>query len=127
MKDRRFVVNEDGSFIGDENFDFDAGFKVTGDFGSAEDKKKYSLMIADVLNGVDAHKKCSTIMNLRFEPKFGRNIAYGRLFQVTTEEMTLLFEGQLSQLLAFANDEDFIIVNAQDVLKFLINEFGLAS
>lgn len=48
MKGRTFLVYEDG-FISDENFDFDAGLKVAGDFVGNE-KQQYAEMIAAVLN-----------------------------------------------------------------------------
>lgn len=49
MKDRFFRVFKDG-FISDENFDFDAGMKVTGDFYSEDERFQYACMIADALN-----------------------------------------------------------------------------
>ena len=51
MKDRIFTLEGDG-FILDNNFDFDAALKVSGDFVNDE-KNQYSKMIINVLN---AHK-----------------------------------------------------------------------
>ena len=48
MENRTFIANADG-FISDENFDFDAGLRVTGDFVNDE-KKQYAEMIASALN-----------------------------------------------------------------------------
>lgn len=48
MKDRCFTVDENG-FISDNNFDFDAGMRVSGDF-VGDEKKRYAEMIAAVLN-----------------------------------------------------------------------------
>lgn len=48
LKGRTFTVDDDG-FICDQNFDFDAGMKVTGDFLGGE-KKQYAEMIAEALN-----------------------------------------------------------------------------
>jgi hypothetical protein len=49
VMDHRFFVAQDGAFIGDENFDFDAGLKVSGDFVDDE-KRRYAQMIACTLN-----------------------------------------------------------------------------
>lgn len=48
MEGRTFTVESDG-FILDNNFDFDAGLKVSGDFVDDE-KQQYAQMIASVLN-----------------------------------------------------------------------------
>ena len=48
MKDRCFTVDADG-FISDNNFDFDAGMRVSGDF-VGDEKRRYAEMIAAVLN-----------------------------------------------------------------------------
>jgi hypothetical protein len=48
MEGRVFTVSDDG-FIADQNFDFDAGMRVTGDFVDDE-KRQYAEMIASVLN-----------------------------------------------------------------------------
>lgn len=48
MQGRTFTVESDG-FILDNNFDFDAGMKVSGDFVDDE-KQQYAEMIASVLN-----------------------------------------------------------------------------
>ena len=48
MEGRTFTVMEDG-FIGDNNFDFDAGMRLNGDF-VGDEKRQYAEMIADVLN-----------------------------------------------------------------------------
>lgn len=48
MAGRTFLVHDDG-LISDENFDFDAGLKVTGDFVDNE-KQQYAEMIAAALN-----------------------------------------------------------------------------
>ena len=48
MEGRTFTVMENG-FIGDNNFDFDAGMRVTGDF-VGDEKQQYAEMIAEVLN-----------------------------------------------------------------------------
>ena len=50
LKNRFFVAHQDG-FISDENFDFDAGMTVTGDFVDGE-KFDYTQMIASALNSV---------------------------------------------------------------------------
>lgn len=50
MEDRFFVVNEDG-YILDNNFDFDAGWQITGDFVDGE-KYEYAQMIVAALNKV---------------------------------------------------------------------------
>lgn len=50
MEDRFFIVNEDG-FILDNNFDFDAGWQITGDFVDGE-KYEYAQMIVAALNKV---------------------------------------------------------------------------
>jgi hypothetical protein len=49
MEGRTFTVMENG-FIGDNNFDFDAGMRLTGDFVDDDEKRQYAEMIADVLN-----------------------------------------------------------------------------
>jgi hypothetical protein len=48
MKGRTFTVDDDG-FICDQNFDFDACMKVSGDFCDGE-KRQYAEMIAEALN-----------------------------------------------------------------------------
>ena len=48
MEGRTFTVMENG-FIGDNNFDFDAWMRVTGDF-VGDEKQQYAEMIAEVLN-----------------------------------------------------------------------------
>lgn len=48
MERRTFTVESDG-FILDNNFDFDAGLQVSGDFVDDE-KRQYAEMIAGVLN-----------------------------------------------------------------------------
>ena len=48
MSGRTFTV-EEGGFISDQNFDFDAGLRVSGDFVDDE-KQRYAQMIASVLN-----------------------------------------------------------------------------
>lgn len=55
MEDRFFTVNEDG-FILDNNFDFDAGWQITGDFVDGE-KYEYAQMIAAALNKVAAEDR----------------------------------------------------------------------
>jgi hypothetical protein len=49
MEGRHFTIEGDG-FILDNNFDFDAGLSVSGDFVDNQ-KNEYAQMIADVLNG----------------------------------------------------------------------------
>jgi hypothetical protein len=48
MTDRNFTVSGDG-YIQDNNFDYDAGLTISGDF-SEGDKAKYTQMICDALN-----------------------------------------------------------------------------
>lgn len=48
MRDRFFTV-EQNTFVLDNNFDFDAGLKVSGDFVDDE-KLRYAQMIASTLN-----------------------------------------------------------------------------
>jgi hypothetical protein len=48
MKDRNFSVQDDGEIF-DENFDYDACIKISGDFAEG-DKVKYAQMICSVLN-----------------------------------------------------------------------------
>lgn len=48
MEGRVFTASADG-FITDQNFDFDAGMQVTGDFVDDE-KRQYAEMIAGALN-----------------------------------------------------------------------------
>ena len=48
LDNRFFTVSDDG-FISDQNFDFDAGMSVTGDF-VGDEKVQYARMIADALN-----------------------------------------------------------------------------
>lgn len=50
MKGRTFTVEGD-DFIIDNNFDFDAGLKVSGDFVDGE-KRQYAEMIAAALNSL---------------------------------------------------------------------------
>ena len=50
MVGRTFVAS-DGGFISDENFDFDAGMQVTGNF-VGDEKRQYAEMIAAALNGL---------------------------------------------------------------------------
>lgn len=52
MDGRVFSVHEDG-FISDNNFDFDAGLQVSGDFVDDE-KRQYAEMIAAALNAPNA-------------------------------------------------------------------------
>lgn len=49
MESRIFSVDGDG-YIQDNNFDYDAGMKLSGDFGDAETKQQYAQMICDTLN-----------------------------------------------------------------------------
>ena len=53
MDGRKFICGKpyDRGFISDENFDFDAGLTVSGDFGDPAVKDAYCQMICDVLNG----------------------------------------------------------------------------
>lgn len=51
MEGRVFTANADG-FISDQNFDFDAGMQVTGDFVDDE-KRQYAEMIVSVLNATN--------------------------------------------------------------------------
>lgn len=55
MKDRNFSYCGNG-WIQDNNFDFDAGWKITGDFVD-DDKDNYSKMIVDVLNAAGKSAK----------------------------------------------------------------------
>ena len=55
LKGRTFLVFDDG-FISDENFDFDAGLQVTGDFVNDE-KRQYAEMIAEALNKAASNAK----------------------------------------------------------------------
>ena len=48
LKDRTFTVEGDGLIL-DNNFDFDAGLRVSGDF-VGDEKQQYAQMIADALN-----------------------------------------------------------------------------
>lgn len=48
LEGRTFTVDGDG-FIADQNFDFDAGMRVTGDF-VGDEKRQYAEMIAAALN-----------------------------------------------------------------------------
>ena len=50
VMDHRFFVAQKGGFIGDENFDFDAGMRISGDFESDDEREKYALMICCTLN-----------------------------------------------------------------------------
>lgn len=54
MRDRFFAAH--GDFVDDNNFDFDAGLLVTGDFVDDE-KERYALMIASTLNNFVAMEK----------------------------------------------------------------------
>lgn len=49
MKDRYFNLLDD-NFISDNNFDFDAGLRLDGDFESDTQKRAYAEMIANALN-----------------------------------------------------------------------------
>jgi hypothetical protein len=49
LKDRHFSY-ESNSYILDNNFDFDAGIKIDGDFGSPELREGYTKMICNALN-----------------------------------------------------------------------------
>ena len=60
MKDRFFSAHDD--FVADNNFDFDAGFLVTGDFVNDE-KSRYAQMIACTLN--DYNQQAAEISRLR--------------------------------------------------------------
>jgi DNA repair exonuclease SbcCD ATPase subunit len=46
---RIFSVDGDG-YIQDNNFDYDAGMKLSGDFGGADIKQQYAQMICNTLN-----------------------------------------------------------------------------
>jgi hypothetical protein len=48
--DNRFFTIEGPDFILDNNFDFDAGFNVSGDFGGDDKRHDYMQMICDALN-----------------------------------------------------------------------------
>ena len=48
MENRVFTTSKDG-YIQDENFDFDAGLQVSGDFIDDE-KQRYAEMIVEFLN-----------------------------------------------------------------------------
>jgi len=50
LSGRKFSLSKTGDFIQDEKFDFDAGFKLSGDFVSEEQQRAYAKMIVDALN-----------------------------------------------------------------------------
>lgn len=50
LSGRKFFLSKTGDFIQDEKFDFDAGFKLSGDFVSEDQKRAYAKMIVDALN-----------------------------------------------------------------------------
>lgn len=50
LSGRKFSLSKTGDFIQDEKFDFDAGFKLSGDFVSEDQQRAYAKMIVDVLN-----------------------------------------------------------------------------
>lgn len=50
LSGRKFCLSKTGDFIQDEKFDFDAGFKLSGDFVSEEQQRAYAKMIVDALN-----------------------------------------------------------------------------
>lgn len=50
LSGRKFFLSKTGDFIQDEKFDFDAGFKLSGDFVSEDQQRAYANMIVDALN-----------------------------------------------------------------------------
>lgn len=50
LSGRKFCLSKTGDFIQDEKFDFDAGFKLSGDFVSEDQQRAYANMIVDALN-----------------------------------------------------------------------------
>lgn len=65
MEDRFFSIEGDG-FILDNNFDFDAGLQVSGDFVDDE-KNEYAQMIVSALNTVSECDKRVAMMNDRID------------------------------------------------------------
>lgn len=81
MSDRFFVAQE-GGFISDENFDFDAGLQVSGDFVDDE-KAKYAQMITCTLN--DYRKQAERIARLE-EALGGYKLAQIEQLQIQADQ-----------------------------------------
>ena len=72
MKGRTFTANENG-FISDNNFDFDAGLQVSGDF-VGDEKQQYAEMIAGALNAPNAGGNATERSEGRVDHNVGRRI-----------------------------------------------------
>lgn len=52
-REERFKPSKDGRTIDDDDFKYDAALKITGDFGSDEQRRRYAQWLCDKLNAPD--------------------------------------------------------------------------
>jgi hypothetical protein len=61
----------------------------------------------------------------RFEYIFGRNVAQGQLYDVKSE--TMISQGSIAALLSIVYDEDYELVNAQEILDLIVRQNGFSA